>query len=360
MTFYTFTENKLRQFTENVFLKMGCPLVDAQLAADVLLKSDLRGIDSHGVARLSGYVRLWEKQRINAIPTIKIVHETATTATVDGDGGLGLVVAPFAMKIAIEKARIYGSGWVAVKNSNHFGIAGYHSLMAVEQEMIGISMTNASPLVAPTYSNERLLGTNPMCYAFPAGKYPPVIVDMATAAAANGKLEIAQRANQPIPEGWVQDSSGNTSINPHQLKEGGSLLPLGSDKDHGSHKGYGLSATVDILSAVLSGANYGPWVPPFVAFLEPPTDPVGEGIGHFLGAMRVDGFRPAQDFKDHLDNWIERFKSAKTVDPDKKVIIPGEPEFAYEQDRRINGIPLIDVVVNDLNELAKKLEIEGL
>lgn len=360
MTFYTFTENKLRQFTENVFLKMGCPLKDAQLAADVLLKSDLRGIDSHGVARLSGYVRLWEKQRINANPIIKIAHETATTATVDGDGGLGLVVAPFAMKIAIEKAHIYGSGWVAVKNSNHFGIAGYHSLMAVEQEMIGISMTNASPLVAPTYSSERLLGTNPMCYAFPAGKYPPVIVDMATAAAANGKLEIAQRANQPIPEGWVQDASGNTSTNPHQLKEGGSLLPLGSDKDHGSHKGYGLSATVDILSAVLSGANYGPWVPPFVAFLEPPTDPVGEGIGHFLGAMRVDGFRPAQDFKDHLDNWIERFKNARTVDPDKKVIIPGEPEFAFEQDRIINGIPLIDVVVNDLNELAKKLEIEGL
>ncbi|MEJ2905008.1 Ldh family oxidoreductase [Pedobacter panaciterrae] len=360
MTFYTFTETKLRQFTENVFLKMGCPLTDAQLAADVLLKSDLRGIDSHGVARLSGYVRLWEKQRINANPVIKIVHETPTTATVDGDGGLGLVVAPFAMKVAIEKARIYGSGWVAVKNSNHFGIAGYHSLMAVEEEMIGISMTNASPLVAPTYANERLLGTNPMCYAFPAGKYPPVIVDMATAAAANGKLEIAQRANQPIPEGWVQDASGNTSTNPHQLKEGGSLLPLGSDKDHGSHKGYGLSATVDILSAVLSGANYGPWVPPFVAFLEPPADPVGEGIGHFLGAMRVDGFRPAQDFKDHLDNWIERFKSAKTVDPDKKVIIPGEPEFAYEQERRINGIPLIDVVVNDLNELAKKLEIEGL
>ncbi|WP_449436165.1 Ldh family oxidoreductase [Pedobacter steynii] len=360
MTFYTFTENKLRQFTERVFLKMGCPLADAQLAADVLLKSDLRGIDSHGVARLSGYVRLWEKQRINANPVIKIVHETATTATVDGDSGLGLVVAPFAMKVAIEKARIYGSGWVAVKNSNHFGIAGYHSLMAAEQEMIGISMTNASPLVAPTYSSERLLGTNPMCYAFPAGKYPPVIVDMATAAAANGKLEIAQRANQPIPEGWVQDSTGNTSTNPHQLKEGGSLLPLGSDKDHGSHKGYGLSATVDIFSAVLSGANYGPWVPPFVAFLEPPTDPVGEGIGHFLGAMRVDGFRPAQDFKDHLDNWIERFKSAKTVDADKKVIIPGEPEFAYEQERRISGIPLIDVVVNDLNELAKKLEIEGL
>ena len=360
MIFHTFTEQKLRQFTESVFLKMGCPAADAALAADVLLRSDLRGIDSHGVARLSGYVRLWEKERINAKPAIKVVHETATTATVDGDAGLGLVVAPFAMKVAMEKAKIYGSGWVAVKNSNHFGIAGYHALMAVEQDMIGISMTNASPLVAPTYANERLLGTNPMCYAFPAGKYPPLVVDMATAAAANGKLEIAQRANQPIPEGWVQDKDGNSSTSAHQLKDGGSLLPLGSDKDHGSHKGYGLSATVDILSAVLSGANYGPWVPPFVAFLEPSANPVGEGIGHFFGAMRIDGFRPADDFKQHLDNWIERFKSAKTVDPDKKVIIPGEPEYAFEQERKIQGIPLIDVVVNDLNELAAKLGIEGL
>ncbi|GAA3970771.1 Ldh family oxidoreductase [Pedobacter ginsengiterrae] len=339
---------------------MGCSDEHAELAADVLIRSDLRGIDSHGVARLSGYVRLWEKKRINATPNIKIVHETPTTATIDGDAGLGLVVAPFAMKVAIEKAEKYGSGWVSVKNSNHFGIAGYHALMAVEKDMIGISMTNASPLVAPTYANERLLGTNPMCYAFPAGKYPPVIVDMATAAAANGKLEIAQRANKDIPDGWVQDKDGVNSNNPNELKTGGSLLPLGSDKDHGSHKGYGLSATVDILSAVLSGANYGPWVPPFVAFLEPSANPVGEGLGHFLGAMRVDGFRPAEDFKNHLDNWIERFKSAKTIDPEKKVIIPGEPEHEFEQERKTNGIPLIDVVVNDLNELAEKLGIEGL
>lgn len=360
MTFYTFSEQQLRKFTENVFLTMGCPATDACLAADVLLRSDLRGIDSHGVARLSGYVRLWEKQRINAQPVIKVVHETATTATVDGDRGLGLVVAPFAMKIAIEKAKTYGSGWVSVKNSNHFGIAGYHSMMAVEQDMIGISMTNASPLVAPTYSSERLLGTNPMCYAFPAGKYPPVVVDMATAAAANGKLEIAQRANQSVPEGWVQDAAGKASVNPDQLKEGGSLLPLGSDKDHGSHKGYGLGATVDILSAVLSGANYGPWVPPFVAFLDPPNDPVGEGIGHFLGAMRVDGFRPAQDFKHHMDNWIQRFKTANTIDPEKQVIIPGEPEYNFEIERKKNGIPLIDAVVIDLNALAVKLGIAGL
>jgi LDH2 family malate/lactate/ureidoglycolate dehydrogenase len=357
MTFHTFTETRLRNFTKSVFLRMGCSAADADLATDVLLRSDLRGIDSHGVARLSGYIRLWEKERINAAPNIRVIHETPTTATVDGDAGLGLVVAPFAMKIAMEKAAIYGSGWVAVKNSNHFGIAGYHALLAVEKDMIGISMTNASPLVAPTYANERLLGTNPMCYAFPAGKYPPVVVDMATAAAANGKLEIAQRADLPIPEGWAQDKGGKGTTDPNALKNGGSLLPLGSDKDHGSHKGYGLSATVDILTAVLSGANYGPWVPPFVAFLEPSANPVGEGLGHFFGAMRIDGFRPAKDFKDHLDNWIERFQSAKTVDADKRVIIPGEPEYAFEQERKVSGIPLVEPVVNDLNDLADKLRI---
>ena len=354
------SEADLRSFTQCIFRAIGCSNEHAALATDVLLLSDLRGIDSHGVARLVGYVRLWEKQRINATPDIAIVHETPTTATVDGDAGLGLVVAPFAMHLAMQKAEVYGSGWVAVRNSNHFGIAAYHTLMAVEKDMIGFAMTNASPLVAPTFSNERLLGTNPMCYSFPAGKYPPVIVDMATSAAANGKLEIAQRMGKQVPEGWIQDSAGNFATDPHALKTGGSLLPLGSDREHGSHKGFGLSATVDILSAVLSGANYGPWVPPFVSFLEPPGDPVGLGIGHFVGAMRVDGFRPVEEFKAHLDNWISRFKSASTVHPEQRVIIPGEPELEAEIDRRKNGIPLVDAVVNDLNSLAEKFGIEKL
>jgi len=354
------SESTLRAFTQNIFLAMDCSQEHAELAADVLLLSDLRGIDSHGVARLIGYVRLWENKRINATPNITIVHETPTTATVDGDAGLGLVVAPFAMRLAIKKAEQYGSGWVSVRNSNHFGIAGYHTLMAVEKDMIGYAMTNASPLVAPTFSNERLLGTNPICYAFPAGKYPPVVVDMATSAAANGKLEIAQRLGKQVPEGWIQDAAGNYTTDPHALKSGGSLLPLGSDRDHGSHKGFGLSATVDILSAVLSGANYGPWVPPFVAFLDPPADPVGLGIGHFVGAMRVDGFRPVDEFKSHMDNWISRFKSASTVNPGQKVIIPGEPELEAQLARKQNGIPLVDAVVNDLNGLADKFGIKPL
>jgi len=353
-----FQEDKLRKFTETVFKTIGCSDEHSVLAADVLLASDLRGVDSHGVARLSGYVRLYEKGRINPKPNITIAHETATTATVDGDSGLGLVVAPFAMKLAIEKAEKYGSGWVSVRNSNHFGIAGYHAIEAVRKNMIGFAMTNASPLVAPTFTTERLLGTNPMCYAFPAGKYEPVVVDMATAAAANGKLEIAQRAGKPIPEGWVQTKTGESTTDAHALKSGGSLLTLGSDREHGSHKGFGLSATVDILSAVLSGANYGPWVPPFVAFLDPLPNSPGKGIGHFLGAMRVDGFRPVEEFKADMDNWIERFKSAKPINPDQPVIIPGEPEVEAEKDRKVNGIPLVEPVVKDLDDLASNLGIK--
>jgi LDH2 family malate/lactate/ureidoglycolate dehydrogenase len=310
------------------------------------------------VARLIGYVRLWEKERINSRPDIKVVHETPTTATVDGDAGLGLVVAPFAMEIAMQKAELYGSGWVSVKNSNHFGIAAYHAMQAVERNMIGLAMTNASPLVAPTFSKERMLGTNPICYAFPAGDYPPIVIDMATSAAANGKLEIAQRNNEDLPRGWVQDAEGIPTINAHGLKEGGSLLPLGTDRAHGSHKGFGLSSAVDILSAVLSGANYGPWAPPFVSFLEPAENAPGQGLGHFVGAMRVDGFRPVEDYKKNIDQWISRFKNAAPIHEDQKIIIPGEPEYEAEEINTKQGIPVNIRVLEDLAVLAERFKLE--
>jgi LDH2 family malate/lactate/ureidoglycolate dehydrogenase len=347
----------LFQFTQQVFKQMGCPEEEATLASRVLLSADLRGIDSHGLARLSGYVRLWEAQRINAKPIVKKVHESPSTAVVDGDQGLGLVVAPRAMEIAIEKAKTAGTGWVAVKNSNHFGIAGYHAMMALPHDMIGIAMTNASPLVAPTFSVERLLGTNPICVAIPAGSQPPFVADFATTTAANGKLEILQRKNMDAPVGWVQTKEGGVSVNANELKSGGALIPLGSDREHGSHKGFCLGAWVDIFSAVLSGANYGPWVPPFVSFLAPPADPVGEGIGHFFGAMRIDAFRPASEFKQHMDNWITRFRSAKTVASELHVVIPGDPERESEQLRLATGIPLNEKVVEDVESLGKKLGV---
>jgi L-2-hydroxycarboxylate dehydrogenase (NAD+) len=351
---------QLFDFSKSIFQKIGCPEADAELAVKVLLSADLRGIDSHGVARLSGYVRLWEVNRINATPGIHIIHETASTATVDGDSGLGLVIAPKAMQIAIDKAKNVGTGWVAVQNSNHFGIAGYHAMMALEQDMIGIALTNASPLVSPTFSIERLLGTNPICVAIPSGDEPPFVADLATTTAANGKLEILQRKNGVAPLGWIQDKQGKPSTNPFELKGGGALLPLGGDREHGSHKGYALGAIVDIFSAVLSGANYGPWVPPFPAYVPMPDEQPGKGIGHFFGAMRIDAFRPASDFKLHMDKWIKRFRSAKTVEGQAKVIIPGDPEREMQAERMQNGIPLMPVVLDDLKYLSEKFGIEFL
>jgi LDH2 family malate/lactate/ureidoglycolate dehydrogenase len=347
----------LSEFTQAIFKKIGCNEEDAGLATRVLISADLRGIDSHGVARLSGYVRLYEAGRVNPCPDVRTVHQTLSTATVDGDKGLGLVVAPQAMQIAIDKAKIVGSGWVSVKNSNHFGIAAAHAMMALEHNMIGIAMTNASALVAPTFSVERMLGTNPVCVAIPAGVQPPFVADLATTTAANGKLEILQRKRLEAPLGWIQDKEGHATTDAHALKSGGALLPLGSNREHGSHKGYALSAVVDIFSAVLSGANYGPWVPPFPAYVPMPENMPGEGIGHFFGAMRIDGFRPAEEFMQHMDHWIERFRSAKPVHENQKVLIPGDPEREAEEERLQNGIPLHAAVVADLQQLGNKFDI---
>ena len=352
------TAPQLRQFTKQIFIAIGCSDTDARLAADVLVSADLRGVDSHGVARLPGYVRLYDNGRINPQPRIRVVHETPSTAVVDGDRGLGLVVGPWAMQVAIDKARVAGTGWVAVRNSNHFGIAGYHALLAVEHDMIGQAMTHAAPLVAPTFSLEKMLGTNPIAVAIPAATEPTFLADFASTAVAYGKLEILQRKGQGIPEGWAQDADGGPTTDANAISNGGALLPLGTDREHGSHKGYGLGAIVDIFSGVLSGANYGPWVPPFATagFMDA-NEGVGQGTGHFFGAMRIDAFRPADEFKAHMDTWIQRFRQAKAV-PGQRVLIPGDPERIMETERLVTGIPLVEPVVKSLKELGERFGVK--
>src|SRR3989440_3797444 len=240
----------LREFSTRVFLHLGVPKEDAEQAADVLACADLRGIDSHGVARMYSYFGMLSEGHINPKPKITIVRSTASTATVDGDNGLGLVVGPQGNRIAMDMAEKAGSGWVSVRNTNHFGIAGYYVLKALERDLIGWAMTNSTMLVAPLWGAERMLGTNPIAIAFPGKEEPPIVVDMATSAAAYGKIEIARRRGAAIPEGWAIDSEGRSTTNPDDMVDGGALLPLGSDRDRGGHKGYGLAIMVDVRCGV--------------------------------------------------------------------------------------------------------------
>lgn len=356
----TFSKSDLTKLSQDIFQAMGSSNQDAIQATDVLISADIRGIDSHGVSRLVGYVNLWEAGRINMTPEIKILREHKSTFTVDGDSGLGLVTAPFAMRIACEKSEQYGSGWGAIQNSNHFGIAGYHAMMALEKEMIGMAMTNATPFIPPTHSKEAMLGTNPIAYAFPAGEENPIVIDLATASVARGKIEIARREGKKIPNGWMVDKDGQPSTNVDELKDGGMLTPLGSLEELSSHKGYALGSLVDVLTGVLSGANYGKWVPPFVSFLPLLSDLPGKGLGHFVGAMEVEGFRPLNEFKSSMDHWIQSFKSASRVNEEQEVYVPGQKEFEIETTRAEHGIPLNDKVVADLESLNRKFGLSHL
>ncbi len=220
-----FPAARLREFTKRVFGKLGVPEPEAVLAADVLATADLRGIDSHGVARLHTYFDLLSVGRINPRPTLRVVRESASTATVDGDNGLGLVIGPRANEIAMDKAAQAGTGWVAVCNTNHYGIAGYYPLRALERDLIGWAMTNSSAGVAPLWGAEKMLGTNPIAIAFPGQDEPAIVIDMATSAVAYGKIEIAHREGKSIPKGWALDRAGEPTTDPQAMMDGGALLP---------------------------------------------------------------------------------------------------------------------------------------
>jgi L-2-hydroxycarboxylate dehydrogenase (NAD+) len=351
-----YTPEYLRKFTIAVFEKMGVPKADAELTADVFMAAELRGISSHGMIRLKDYHQLWKAGRINISPTVKVVHESPSTAVVDGDNAIGMIPSVYSMKLAIAKAKNAGTGWVATRNSNHFGIAGFYAMMALEEDMIGIALTNANPLVAPTFSVSRMMGTNPIAVAIPAGKLPPFVADFATTPIARGKLAVAAKKGEKVPYGYVQDKDGIPSDDPDILTRGGAMVTLGGDREHGSHKGFCLAALVDIFSAVLSGANFGPFVPPSVAYLPVLDKKVGEGTGHFFGAMRIDAFQTADEFKTRMDEWILTFKGSKPAPGQSRIIIPGEPE--RENTERLKaGIPVIPAVVKDMKEIAVELNI---
>jgi LDH2 family malate/lactate/ureidoglycolate dehydrogenase len=306
------------------------------------------------VARLRTYDDLLEAGRINPRARPRIVRETASTATVDGDNGLGLVVGPWANRVAMDKADRAGTGWVAVCHTNHYGIAGYYVLQAVARDMIGWSMTNTSKGVAPLWGAERMFGTNPIAIGVPAKDEPPFVLDMATSTVAYGKVEMALREGKAIPTGWAIDGDGHPTTDPVAMVEGGALVPLGADREHGGHKGYGLAVAVDVLSAVLSGANWGPFTVPFAIRQEDPPRQVGKGIGHFFGAMRLDAFREPDDFKAQMDDLLRTLRGTRPAPGTAGPLVAGDPEREAETERRARGIPLLPAVLDDLREIARR------
>ncbi|MGI8553055.1 MAG: Ldh family oxidoreductase [Dehalococcoidia bacterium] len=343
------TEASLRRLVERVLEVQGLTEKDARIGADVLVTADLMGVDSHGVAHLTthrGYLPGFKQRIVNPKAEIRIEHETAATARVDGDRGFGPVVGYNAMQLAIEKARNVGVGIIAVQNSRHFGAAGYYPMLAVREEMIGLTMCNAGPLVFPTNGRRRMLGTNPIAVGVPGGEEGPLLLDMATSAVAMGKLEIAEREQRPIPTGWAVDAMGGDSTDIHAVRAEGGLAPLGSTAETSSYKGYGLGMVVDILCGVLSGAG-------FSLIL----DRSAAAASFFFGAIRVDGFRPVAEFKAMMDQMLREFRACPPVTGAERVLTPGQREFEQIDQRRATGIPLHISVYNSLDALSRELGI---
>lgn len=340
---------------------MGAPEDNRRTIAEILLRADLRGIKTHGLMRLKEYYRLVKMDKIHPDAAIKILHETPSTALLDAGKGFGMVAGNRAMEVAIEKAKTAGTGWVGVRNSNHFGIAGAYALMAIPHNMIGITMTNANPLVAPTFSQRPLLGTNPIAFAIPAGKEPPFVADFATAPVSRGKLDVLHLLGLSSPDGLLQDQDGIPTREADILTRNGSIKTLGGEVETGGHKGYCLSAVVDIFSAVLSGANFGPTVIPTLGYLTGNNaSRQDNGIGHFFGVMRVDAFQKKEEFLEQMEHWIRTFRQAAPVAGQKQVVIPGDPEREHEEQHlQNNTIPLMEEVVEELLKMKNDMKVEG-
>ncbi|MDH5174568.1 MAG: Ldh family oxidoreductase [Elusimicrobiota bacterium] len=348
----------LENFVTEVFKKLGLSNSDARIVADIIVAADLRGFSSHGVSRLKRYVEGIKTGSIEPVARIKVVKETPVSALIDGGNGLGQVVAYRAMQKCMEIAEKTGVGFVGAKNSNHFGIAGYYSAMALAKNMVGISVTNARASVAPTFGVEPVLGTNPISVAVPTGGRFPFVLDMATSIIQRGKLEVLERENKEMLSGWAIDEKGKTLINPQRVTRGifarkAALLPLGGiGEDFSGHKGYGLGLLVDILCAGLTGANYGLHLSR--------SRKGGYNLGHFFGAIKIELFRPIDEFQNTIDSMFKEIKGSRKFPGEKRIYVAGEKEFEMENRKKKEGIPIHPEVFKYMNSLQATLKIKGL
>lgn len=341
---YFFRQVDLHDYIIRYFSHWSVPLEDAAIAADVLLSADARGVDSHGVIRLTSYYgsRL-RKGLINPAAQINTVRETATTIALDNHNGLGHPGSQRAMLKCIEKAKASGLAMATVRNSNHYGIAGYYAMLALEHDMIGISFTNSGPLVAATHGKKAVLGTNPIAVAVPALKQKPFVLDMATSIVPIGRITVYQKQGKSIPAGWGINEKGAITENPTEVLEGGALLPLGGPEIMRGYKGYGLALMVDIFSGVLSGAAFGENVS-------------GSGIdsaanvGHFFAAIQIDAFREVSGFKQDMDALLTALKESPKAEGEERIFIHGEKEFENAERASVEGIRLSEATVKILTQ----------
>ena len=349
---FLFKVEDLRNYIIRFLTQLKVSRADAEITADILLAADLRGVDSHGIIRLDTYYgsRL-RKGLIDPTSPFKVLQETATTLAIDGGMGMGQVVSYHAMQLCIEKARQSGIAMATVRNSNHYGIAGYYAMMALSNDMIGISFTNSQPLVAPTYGRKAILGTNPIAVAVPASKSAPYVLDMATSIVPIGRITVYQKAGEEIPLGWGIDQNGQVTGDPNAVLNGGALMPLGGIDLMRGYKGYGLGLLVDIFSGVLSGAAFGEDV-------AHPNQDRPANVGHFFGAVRIDVFRPLEEFKKDMDTLLDQLKNSPKAVGHERIYIPGEKEFERAELNARNGIPLLSTVVDMLKESGALISVE--
>jgi len=341
----------LRGFMNDVFLRLGAVEGDAAICADVLISSDLRGIESHGIQRLRLYYDRIKAGVQSAKTNITIVKETPTTARLDAGHGMGQVAAYRAMEMAISKAREYGTGAVGVGNSTHFGIAGYYPLMAIKEGMIGIAMTNARPAIAPTFGTENMMGTNPLAIGIPTDEDFPFLIDCATSITQRGKIEVLSRTKTPAQSGWIINDKGESVTDSveilNALLEGTvAFLPLGgAGETFGGHKGYGFATAVEILSASL-------WGGPFMKDL---TLDKGSKLGHFLIAVNVESLIELETFRKVAGGICRALRSSKKAPGQDRIYTAGEKEYEMEQRRRREGIPVNGSLQKDILAIQEEL-----
>ncbi len=354
--------DELKHFMFTAFSKLGVPGEDAEKCADILITSDLRGIESHGIGRLRMYVDRIHAGLIETVSKPEIVRESPTTAVVDGHHGIGMVIGHYSMSMAIKKAEEFGMGSVAVRDSTHFGIDGYYPLMAINAGMIGMSFTNARPSVAPTFSTQPVLGTNPIAFGAPSDEEFPFLFDAATSITQRGKIEVLHREEKPIKAGWVVNNEGNLVDDPDQvladLVSGeAALLPLGGmGEDLGGHKGYGLSAMVEIFSSALqSGAFLSA-----LSGLDENGKPTRFRVGHFFMAINVESFVDLPQFKVNIGNLLRELRASKKAPGQTRIYTAGEKEYLNTQRIKKDGVPINENLRKDLLHVKKLLEIDEL